>query len=118
MVRGCLPFVTAYQDADGWAALGDPTRRAIVERLAHRPRAVGELAAELPVSRPAVSQALKVLKEAGLVTERAAGTRRIYRLNPTAVAALRDQLDTFWSRALEGYADAVEQPTSDQEPEE
>ena len=79
---------------------------------------MGELAAELPVSRPAVSQALKVLKEAGLVTERAAGTRRIYRLNPTAVAALRDQLDTFWSRALEGYADAVEQPTSDQEPEE
>jgi DNA-binding transcriptional ArsR family regulator len=70
---------------------------------------VGELAAELPVSRPAVSQALKVLKDAGLVTERAAGTRRIYRLNPTAVAALQDQLDAFWTRALASYEDAVEQ---------
>ena len=103
----------AYRDEDGWAALGDPTRRAIVECLAERPRAVGELAAELPVSRPAVSQALRVLKDAGLVTERAAGTRRIYRLNPTAVAALRDQLDTFWSRALRSYGDVVER--SDEE---
>jgi len=68
---------------------------------------VGELAAGLPVTRSAVSQHLKVLKDAGLVTERAAGTRRIYRLNPTAVAALRDQLDTYWRRALSGYADAV-----------
>lgn len=101
--------MVTYQEADGWTAMGDPTRRAIVECLAERPRAVGELAAELPVSRPAVSQALKVLKDAGLVTERAAGTRRIYRLNPTAVAALRDQLDAFWSRALAGYGDAVEQ---------
>jgi DNA-binding transcriptional ArsR family regulator len=99
----------AYQGDDGWAALGDPTRRAIVAALAERPRAVGELAAELPVSRPAVSQALKVLKDAGLVSERAAGTRRIYRLNPVAVAALRDQLDTFWSRALAGYGDVVEE---------
>ena len=98
----------AYRGEDGWAALGDPTRRAIVESLAERPRAVGELAAELPVSRPAVSQALKVLKDAGLVTERAEGTRRIYRLNPTAVAALRDQLDTFWGRALRSYGDVVE----------
>ncbi len=103
----------AYRSADGWAALGDPTRRAIVACLAERPRAVGELAAELPVSRPAVSQALKVLKDAGLVTERAAGTRRIYRLEPAAVAALRDQLDTFWNRALSGYADVVE--NSDEE---
>jgi DNA-binding transcriptional ArsR family regulator len=79
---------------------------------------VGELAAELPVSRPAVSQALKVLKDAGLVTERAAGTRRIYRLNPTAVAALRDQLDAFWTRALANYEDAVEQPRAEQESEE
>ena len=99
--------MTAYRDEDVWSALGDPTRRAIVTSLAERPRAVGELAAELPVSRPAVSQALKVLKDAGLVTERASGTRRIYRLNPTAVAALRDQLDTFWSRALAGYGEAV-----------
>jgi DNA-binding transcriptional ArsR family regulator len=74
---------------------------------------VTELAAELPVSRPAVSQALKVLKDAGLVTERAAGTRRIYRLNPTAVAALRDQLDTFWSRALANFTDTVEQSSAD-----
>jgi DNA-binding transcriptional ArsR family regulator len=97
----------------GWEALGDRTRRAIVERLADHPQAVGELAAELPVSRPAVSQHLKVLKDAGLVTERAAGTRRIYRLNPAGVAALRDQLDTFWNRALASYKDVVEQPTEE-----
>jgi DNA-binding transcriptional ArsR family regulator len=102
--------VDAYQVGDGLAALGDPTRRAIVERLTEGPRAVGELAAELPVSRPAVSQALKVLKDAGLVTERAAGTRRIHRLDPTAVAALRDQLDVFWSRALSSYQDVVARP--------
>jgi DNA-binding transcriptional ArsR family regulator len=99
--------VDAYRDEDAWSALGDPTRRAIVACLADRPLAVGELAERLPVSRPAVSQALKVLKEAGLVSERAAGTRRIYRLNPAAVAALRDQLDTFWNRALASYGDAV-----------
>ena len=69
--------------------------------------AVGELAAGLPVTRSAVSQHLKILKDAGLVSERAAGTRRIYRLNPVAVAALRDQLDTFWQRALAGYTDVV-----------
>jgi DNA-binding transcriptional ArsR family regulator len=107
--------VDAYRDVAGWAALGDPTRRAIVESLAERPRAVGELAAELPISRPAVSQALKVLKDAGLVTERASGTRRIYRLNPTAVAALRDQLDTFWSRALANYGDVIDQDVIDQD---
>lgn len=103
----------AYQAGGGWEALGDRTRRAIVERLAERPRAVGELADELPVSRPAVSQHLKVLKDAGLVTNRIAGTRRIYRLNPIGVAALRDQLDAFWDRALAGYTDAVEQPTEE-----
>ncbi|ADU47122.1 ArsR/SmtB family transcription factor [Intrasporangium calvum] len=106
------------QRGDGWTALGDPTRRAIVEFLAERPRAVGELAAELPVSRPAVSQALKVLRDAGLVTERVAGTRRIYRLNPVAVAALRDQLDTFWSRALTNYGEAVGQLAAEGQPEE
>jgi DNA-binding transcriptional ArsR family regulator len=100
--------MSAYQGEDGWAALGDPTRRAIVASLADGPRAVGELAAELPVSRPAVSQALKILKEAGLVSERAVGTKRIYRLNPVAVAALRDQLDTYWSRALASYEEIVE----------
>jgi DNA-binding transcriptional ArsR family regulator len=109
-VRTDLPFVKANHDRDiAWGALGDATRRSIVEVLAERPRAVGELARQLPVSRPAVSQHLKVLKEAGLVTDRVAGTRRIYRLNPDGVAALRDQLDTYWNRALAGYRDAVEQ---------
>lgn len=107
-VSSNLPFVTAYQE--GLNALGDPTRQAIVAHLAERPSAVGDLAKELPVSRPAVSQHLKVLKEAGLVTERTAGTRRIYRLNPDGVAALRDQLDTFWNRALEAYGDVADHP--------
>jgi DNA-binding transcriptional ArsR family regulator len=102
--------VATYRSGEAWNALGDPSRRAIVECLAERPRAVGELAGALPISRPAVSQHLRVLKEAGLVTERAAGTRRIYRLNPAGVAALRDQLDTYWNRALAGYQDAVASP--------
>ncbi len=99
--------------AYGLDALGDPTRRAIFERLADGPRAVGELADGLPVSRPAVSQHLKVLKDAGLVSDRAVGTRRVYRLNPAGVAALRDQLDTFWRRALEGYQDVIDQSTEE-----
>jgi DNA-binding transcriptional ArsR family regulator len=102
--------VGADGSADAWNALGDPSRRAIVECLAERPRAVGELAGELPISRPAVSQHLKVLKDAGLVAERVAGTRRIYRLNPAGVAALRDQLDTYWNRALAGFQDTVASP--------
>jgi len=102
--------VDTYQVDEVWGALGDRTRRAIVLRLADGPKAVVELAAELPVSRPAVSQHLKVLKDAGLVAERAVGTRRIYRLNEAAVAALRDQLDTFWTRALSGFQDLVERP--------
>ena len=96
-----------------WATLGDGTRRAILERLAERPRAVGELADELPVSRPAVSQHLKVLKESGLVDEDTVGTRHIYRLNPAGVSALRDQLDTFWNRALAGYEAALDHTTED-----
>jgi DNA-binding transcriptional ArsR family regulator len=98
---------------DGWVALGDPTRRAIVERLAARPLAVGELARDLPVSRPAVSQHLRVLKEAGLVVDRPQGTRRIYRLDPGGVAALRADLDRFWSSALEGFKAAVERDTEE-----
>ena len=90
--------------------MGDRTRRAIIACLTERPMAVGELADELPVSQPAVSQHLKVLKAAGLVKERAAGTRRIYRLNPTGVGAMRDQLEAFWNRALLAYKDIVEQP--------
>ena len=93
----------------GLAALGDPTRRAIFERLAERPRAVGELAGELPISRRAVSQHLKVLREAGLVIDRQAGTRRIYEVNPDGVGALRAYLDQFWNRALAAYKEAVEQ---------
>jgi DNA-binding transcriptional ArsR family regulator len=98
---------------DGWTALGDPTRRAIFERVADRPQAVGERAGELPVSRPAVSQHLKVLKDAGLVVDRRAGNRRIYQLDPGGVAALRDQLDRYWSRTLAAYKVAVEQPTEE-----
>ena len=98
----------AYQ-LNGLAALGDPTRRAIFERLAEQPRAVGELAQEFPVSRPAVSQHLKVLKEAGLVSDLAAGNRRIYRLDPDGVGALRAYLDRFWNRALAAFKDAAEQ---------
>ena len=94
---------------DEWTALGDPTRRAIFEHLADRPRAVGELARELPVSRPAVSQHLKVLKNAGLVVDRRAGNRRIYQLDPEGIGALRAYLDQFWSKALAAYKTAVEQ---------
>ncbi|HTE61916.1 MAG TPA: metalloregulator ArsR/SmtB family transcription factor [Solirubrobacteraceae bacterium] len=102
----------AYR-VDGWTALGDPTRRAIFERLADRPRAVGELASELPVSRPAVSQHLKVLKDAGLVVDRPAGTRRIYQLDPDGVGALRADLDRFWNKSLAAYKAVVEQPTEE-----
>jgi DNA-binding transcriptional ArsR family regulator len=94
---------------DGLTALGDPTRRAIFERLADRPRAVGELAGELPVSRPAVSQHLKVLKDAQLVIDRKVGARRIYQLDPDGLSALRGYLDHFWDQALAGFKAAVEQ---------
>jgi DNA-binding transcriptional ArsR family regulator len=89
-------------------ALGDRTRRAIFELLRSRPRAVGEIADELPVSRPAVSQHLRVLKEAGLVTERQNGTRRIYRLDPDGLGELRDYFDEFWSEALAAFKAAAE----------
>jgi DNA-binding transcriptional ArsR family regulator len=94
--------------------LGDPSRLAIVTALAERPQAVGELADALPISRPAVSQHLKVLKAAGLVADRAVGTRRVYRLNPAGLAALRDQLETFWNRALTGFQDVVEEESKEQ----
>jgi DNA-binding transcriptional ArsR family regulator len=90
-------------------ALADPTRREIFELLGERPQSVGELAGKLPVSRPAVSQHLKVLKEAGLVIDRAVGTRRIYQLNPDGVGALRAYLDQFWNRALTAFKATVEQ---------
>ena len=84
-----------------------------MQRLSERPRAVGDLAEELPISRQAVSQHLRVLRDAGLVAAKAEGTRRVYRLNPAGVAALRDQLDTFWRRALDGYQDTVEDTTEE-----
>jgi DNA-binding transcriptional ArsR family regulator len=99
--------VETYQ-AEGWTALGDPTRRAIFERLAEHPSAVGELASELPVSRPAVSQHLKVMKDARLVVARREGNRRIYQLDPDGVALLRAYLDRFWSQALMAYKAALE----------
>jgi DNA-binding transcriptional ArsR family regulator len=89
-------------------ALGDPTRLAVFEQIARRPRAVGELAQELPVTRPAVSQHLKVLKEAGLVTDRAEGARRIYHVNPSGVEAIRHWLDGFWDEALVAFKQAAE----------
>lgn len=90
------------------AALGDPTRREIFERIAQRPQSVGELAAGLPVSRPAVSQHLRVLKNAGLVLDQPAGSRRIYQLDPTGVDALRAYLDRFWNQALTAFKATVE----------
>jgi DNA-binding transcriptional ArsR family regulator len=98
----------AYQ-ARAFDALGDATRREIFERLAARPRAVGELAEELPVSRPAVSQHLRVLKGAGLVTDRPRGNRRIYQVDPTGVSALRAYLDQFWNQSLASFKLAAEQ---------
>jgi DNA-binding transcriptional ArsR family regulator len=89
-------------------ALGDPTRRAIFERLRSGPRAVGEIADELPISRPAVSQHLRVLKEAGLVTERRNGTRRIYRVDPDGIGVLRAYFDEFWNEALAAFKEAAE----------
>jgi DNA-binding transcriptional ArsR family regulator len=106
--------VQAYQ-SDVWTALGDPTRKAIFELLADRPRPVGELARELPVSRPAVSQHLRVLKEAGLVVDRAVGTRRVYRVDPDGLAAMRADLERFWGKALGTYKTAVEEQTKEDE---
>jgi DNA-binding transcriptional ArsR family regulator len=103
-----LRFVTVDGvDSDVWGVLAEPSRRSICMQLAEGPRAVGDLAKDLPISRPAVSQHLRVLKTAGLVTDEVVGTRRVYHLDHLAVAALRDQLDTFWNRALAGYQDAV-----------
>jgi len=99
--------VKTYSDA--LSALGDPTRRAIFEHLGEEPLAVVDLAALLPVSRPAVSQHLKVLKEAGLVRDEPVGTRRIYSLDPDGIAVLRDYLDRFWNTALHSFKKRVEQ---------
>lgn len=107
----------AYRNCalDSLGALGDPTRRALFERLAARPSAVGDLARGLPVSRPAVSQHLKVLKEAGLVREVAEGTRRIYSLDPRGIGAIRRWLDAHWASALDAFRAFADQD-HDQEP--
>jgi DNA-binding transcriptional ArsR family regulator len=89
-------------------ALGDPTRRAVFERLARGPTAVGEIARGLPVSRPAVSQHLRVLKDAGLVIDRQAGNRRLYEVDPGGLEALRGYFDSFWSDQLAAFKEAVE----------
>jgi len=101
-------------NGDGFGALADPTRRAVFERLREGPRPVGELARDLPVSRPAVSQHLRVLKEAGLVTERRDGTRRLYRVDPEGLAALRDYFDDFWNEALAAFKAGAESEGSKQ----
>ena len=103
----------AYQQA-ALLALGDPTRLAILERLTDRPRAVVDLARELPVSRPAVSQHLRVLKDAGLVIDEAIGNRRIYRVDPDGLAGVRDQLDRYWTKALAAYKATVEQESEEE----
>lgn len=107
-VRHSLRCVATYQ-GDVLTALGDPTRRAIFEALADGPRPVGELAAELPVTRPAVSQHLRVLKDARLVRVHAVGTRRLYQLDPDGIGAVRAYFDRFWNRALASFKDVVEQ---------
>ena len=99
--------------ADGGAALADPTRRSIFELVATRPRAVGEIARELPVSRPAVSQHLKLLKTARLVIDEAEGARRIYRVDPAGLGELRAQLDRFWTQALANFKQIVEEDEED-----
>src|SRR4051794_3771750 len=103
-----LPLVTPYESAQ-MDALGDPTRRAILERLLSGPLAVGELARDFPVSRPAISQHLRVLKHAHLVTDRPVGTKRIYQVNPAGFETLRQFFDRFWTDALAAFARAAEQ---------
>ena len=104
--------------ADGLGLLGDPTRRAIFELLARRPSTVGELAQQLPITRSAVSQHLRVLKDGGLVVSRAEGTRRIYRLNPDGVTALRAYLDRVWAEALTAFGKAAQAAPVDPEQED
>jgi len=109
MVRGNLPFVVTYQAGKQLDALGDPTRRAILERLLDGPLAVVEIARKLPVSRPAVSQHLKVLKDVRLVTDRAEGTRRLYALDPSGLASIREYFDRFWDKALDEFRRVAEE---------
>lgn len=107
MVSNNLPLVHTYHRQLN--ALGDPTRRALLERLRRGPMAVGELARGLPVSRPAVSQHLRVLKRACLVSDQAVGARNYYRLDPRGFAALRSYFDNFWDEALEAFKTKIEE---------
>lgn len=100
--------MTTDHSALAWEVFGDASRRQIVAVLADEPRAVGELADRLPISRPAVSQHLRMLKDAGVVIDEVKGTRRVYRVDPVALSALKDQLDTFWQRTLTGFSEVVE----------
>lgn len=102
--------------ANAFAALGDPTRRQVFERLAQGPRSVGEIAQDLPVSRPAVSQHLKVLKESGLVTGHADGTRRVYQINPAGLGQIRAWFDQFWESALLAFQTEVERDDAESGP--
>jgi DNA-binding transcriptional ArsR family regulator len=113
MVSEDLRFVVTDGSGAAWDVLADRSRRQIVSVLAASPRAVGELADELPISRPAVSQHLRVLKDAGLVIDEVRGTRRVYRLDSVALAAFKDQLDTFWRRALAGFSEAAGTASAD-----
>lgn len=113
MVSTRLPLVPTYR-TDPWTALGDPTRRALFERIAKRPSAVVDIARKMPISRPAVSQHLKILKDAGLVIDHPVGTRRVYSLNPAGVGALRADLERFWSKALTSYKRVVEQTNEEE----
>ena len=106
-VSNILPLVMTYQDRQ-LDALGDPTRRAILARLISGPLPVGELASQFPISRPAISQHLRVLKDARLVTDRPAGNRRLYQLNPEGFESVREYLDQFWSQALCAFQKKIE----------
>ncbi|MBM7366604.1 ArsR/SmtB family transcription factor [Gordonia hydrophobica] len=108
---------TNGDNESAWTVLGDGSRREILELLTRDRMAVGELADRLPISRPAVSQHLKVLKDAGVVTDEQHGTRRVYSVNAVALSALRDQLDAFWSRALSGFTDAAQRSTPTEQDE-
>src|SRR5437868_8475349 len=109
-------MANALRRSRAFTALADPTRRAVFERLGQGPRAVGELAAGLPVSRPAVSQHLKVLKEAGLVIDRPDGARRVYQIDPQGLGQLRAWLDRFWDEALEAFKAEAEREEEAEEP--
>jgi DNA-binding transcriptional ArsR family regulator len=108
VVSDSLRFVVTYQACRQLDALGDPTRRAIFERIAKGPLAVVEIARTLPVSRPAVSQHLKVLKDAGLVTDTSEGTRRVYSIDQAGLAAVREYFDRFWDKALDAFRRTAE----------